>query len=122
MRSEYAVSLRDLRFHARVGIQPHERELPQPIEIDVTVWPADVPPGVAAGAAPPDYRAIYDLVANVVGADPIDYLEEIAMTIAQRSMGARNTRRVRVVVRKPHVPLPGPLAHAEVVIELSRDD
>ena len=32
----HEITLRAMRFHALVGILPHERELEQPIEIDVT--------------------------------------------------------------------------------------
>jgi dihydroneopterin aldolase len=32
-----------------------------------------------------------------------------------------NAQQVRIAVRKPNVALPGPLAHAEVVIERRRD-
>ena len=120
MRSEYAISLRGLRFHARVGILPHERELPQPIEIDVTVWPQP-PHDVPTMGKLLDYRSLYDLVAKVIGEGPIDYLEGLALAIAEGAMDAGNVRRVRVAARKPHVVLPGPAAHAEVVADLTRD-
>lgn len=108
------VSLVGLRFHARVGVLPHERELPQPVEIDVRVDrstatafdPADVL----------DYRALYD-VASAAVAEPVGYLEAIAAGVAERLLAAHRADRVRVAVRKPHVALPGPLAYAEVVLE-----
>ena len=60
-------------------------------------------------------------MAQVIGGGPIDYLEGLSLAIAERTMGAGNTNRVRVAARKPHVPLGGPVDHAEVVVDLTRD-
>ncbi len=57
------ITLRGLRFHALVGILPHERTVPQPIEVDLDVRVAD-------GDALVDYRALYDDVARVVSPGP----------------------------------------------------
>ena len=105
-----AVTLAGLRFHARVGILPHEREVPQPLELDVTAWPR-VPGRVL------DYRALYDAAADAVAAQPLSYLEDVAGDVAGRVLAAGEAARVRVAVRKPHVAMPGPLAYAEVVLE-----
>jgi 7,8-dihydroneopterin aldolase/epimerase/oxygenase len=102
------VTLRGMRFHVRVGILPHERELPQPLEVDVS---AHVAPGSIV-----DYRELYDAARAVVDAEPLDYLERIGDAIASRVLGVGGVRRVRVAVRKPHVALAGPLLHAEVVV------
>lgn len=108
------VTLRGMRFHALVGILPHERTVPQPIEIDVT---ATVPRGTVV-----DYREIYDITRAVVDAQPLDYLEHIGSAVADHALAIAGVRRVRVAVRKPHVALPGPLAHAEVVVVRERGD
>ena len=79
-----------MRFHALVGVLPHERVYPQPLEVDVTVWRAAPSDEAPDDDAVIDYRDIYDAVA------------------------------ARVAVRKPHVPLPGPLAYAEVVVDSGR--
>lgn len=97
-----------MRFHAIVGVLPHEREIPQPLEVDVTVWPDR--PGALV-----DYRSLYDAVQTCV-ATPIGFLEDAGDAIAERILANPNIRRVRVALRKPHVPLPGPVSHAEVVI------
>ena len=105
------ITLRAMRFHALVGILPHERTTPQPIEVDLHVRVNE-----AEGVV--DYRALYALTAEVIEAGPIDFLEEIGERVAQRAL-EHNTRvrAVRVAVRKPHVALAGPLAYAEVVVE-----
>jgi len=121
VQTNYEVALNRVSFHARVGILPHERELPQPIEVDVRVWPR-TPAGGGEGGLLLDYRQLYDLVASVVGEGPVDYLEGLALSIAERAMATDKANRVRVTVRKPHVPLPGPLDSAEVSIDLTRDD
>ena len=100
-----------MRFHARVGILPHERELPQPLEIDVDAWREGARTSVL------DYRSLYDATAAVVAGDALLYLEDIASRVADATLAAGDVSRVRVAVRKPHVALPGPLAHAGVVLE-----
>ncbi|HYD54067.1 MAG TPA: dihydroneopterin aldolase [Gemmatimonadaceae bacterium] len=108
------VSLRGMRFHARVGILPHEREFPQPLEIDLTVWLRPDGPVV-------DYRGLYDDAATVVAEGPLHYLEEIAEAVAARALARPRVARVQVAVRKPHVALAGPLDHAEVTVVRPRE-
>lgn len=120
VRTLYQIALRGMRFHARVGVLPHERELPQPIEIDLIVWPRAPENDPEVGMLQ-DYRQLYDMTAGVIGEGPHDFLEGIAAAVAERVMLAGTAHRVRVSVRKPHVPLPGLLDHAEVSIELTRD-
>jgi len=104
------ITLGAMRFHALVGVLPHERELPQPIDVDVTVHVSD---DIVL-----DYRRLYDAAATVIASAPIDYLEEIAERIAAAALALTPAvRGARVAVRKPHVALPGPLAFAEVVVE-----
>ena len=121
MQTNYEVALNGVTFHARVGVLPHEREFAQPIDVDVRVWPR-TPPGSVDGGSLLDYRQLYDLVAAVFDEGPIDYLEGLALSVAERAMATEKVTRVRVAARKPHVPLPGPLHNAEVVIELTRDE
>ena len=109
-----AVTLAGIRFHVRVGILPHERELPQPLEVDVTAWPAE---GNARDEGVFDYRALYAAAAAAVAHEPLAYLEDVAADVADRVLAAGTAGRVRVAVRKPHVAMPGPVAYAEVVLE-----
>ena|SRR6185312_1362348 len=112
----HEITLQAMRFHALVGVVAHERTVPQPIEIDLSVR-------VAAGSTVIDYRALYDIVARTFDDGPIDYLEEIGDRIALRTMQHDDRiRAVRVAVRKPHVALGGPLDYAQVVTERSADD
>ena len=109
------ITLRAMRFHALVGILPHEKVNPQPIEIDLMVTVTDEGDGVV------DYRRLYDAVAAIIDAGHIDFLEDVAERVASASLGVSpRVARVRVAVRKPHVALGGPLAHAEVRIDRIR--
>lgn len=110
----HEITLRAMRFHALVGILPHERDIPQPIEIDLTVT-------VAEGEGVIDYRELYGIAAGAV-AGQTSFLEGLADRIAKGALAhSPRVRTARVAVRKPHVALPGPLAHAEVVIERRAD-
>ncbi len=111
-----AITLRAMRFHALIGILPHERVVSQPLEIDLRVELRD-------GHGIVDYRALYALVSEVVSAGPIEYLEEAGERIARLALAHHpRVERARVAVRKPHVALGGPLDYAEVVVELAADD
>ena len=109
------ISLVAMRFHVRVGILPHEREHPQPLEIDVSVTRRDGQPGVL------DYRELYALASEQAAREPLDYLEDIASAIANRALTLDHVVSARVAVRKPNVLVGGPLAYAEVVAERARD-
>jgi len=113
-----------MRFHVLVGVLPHEQIHPQPLEVDVTVWRAPNVDDVAGRGAGDgdvvDYRALYDAVAARVTAGPLRYLEDVARTLVGDLLARPHVRRARVAVRKPHVPLGGPVAYAEVVVDSGR--
>jgi dihydroneopterin aldolase len=109
-----AITLAGMRFHVRVGVLPHERELPQPLEVDLTVHL------VAESDELLDYRRLYALTRELVDHEPLDYLEAIGGELAARCLALPQVASVRVAVRKPHVALGGPLAYAEVVVEQGR--
>lgn len=116
MTDRLCVSLAGMRFHARVGILPHERALPQPLEIDLDAWRTH------AHGAVLDYRALYDATAAVVATDELLYLEDVAARVADGALALGSIAQVRVAVRKPHVALPGPVAYAGVVLERAASD
>jgi dihydroneopterin aldolase len=105
------ITLRAMRFQALVGILPHERTTPQPVEIDLTVT-------VTEGEGVVDYRRLYDVTAAVIGEGHIEFLEDIAEQVATGALESSDrVARARVAVRKPHVALGGPLTYAEVRID-----
>jgi 7,8-dihydroneopterin aldolase/epimerase/oxygenase len=106
-----------MRFHVLVGVLPHEQTHPQPLEVDVTVWRTLGPEegGTREGGGlndVVDYRDLYEAVAARVTGTPLRFLEDIARTLVGDLLARPHVRRARVAVRKPHVPLPGPLAYA----------
>ena len=109
-----AITLHGMGFHTLVGVLPHEREHPQPLEIDLTAW-------VRPGNDVVDYRQLYAEVRDVVEASALFYLEELADSIAVRILEEFVVERVRIAVRKPHAAVGGPLTHAEVAVVRERD-
>jgi dihydroneopterin aldolase len=112
-----------MRFHALVGILHHEQIYPQPLEVDVTVWragPSDDAASPEGGDTVIDYRDLYNAVAARVNDGPLRFLEDVARTLVADLLARPRVRRARVAVRKPHVPLGGPLAYAEVVVDSGR--
>lgn len=110
---EREITLRAMRFHALIGILEHERTVPQPLEVDLSVR-------CAADGGILDYRRLYELVESVVSSGPIDYLETVADRITRIALEDPRVLLARVAVRKPHVAMPGPLAYAEVVVRRQR--
>jgi len=113
------VTLKGMRFHARIGVLPHEAEIAQSIEVDASLWVK------RAGSRPTakdivDYRRVYDLVADVVTKGHTAFLEEAGERIATRALELPLVQRVRIAIRKPNVALPGPLSYAEVALERER--
>lgn len=113
------VTLKAMRFHTRIGVLPHEAEIAQSVEVDLSVVVAR-PPGAAGARGIVDYRELYDIAAEVMSQQHHLYLEDVAEQIAARTLEVKAIRAARVCVRKPHVSLPGPLAYAEVAVERKR--
>jgi len=117
------ISLKGMRFHTLVGVLPHERHVPQPLELDLTVWlslrgagETDSLEGLL------DYRDLYALVADTVGQSHHRLLEALCEKVAQQVLALGTVDRVRVAARKPHAPLGGPVDCVEVVLERERGD
>ena len=104
-----AIMLHGMSFHTLIGVLPHEREHPQPIEIDLTAWVRKTEQIV-------DYRRLYAGVREAVDGKSLLYLEDLAESIVAKSFGEAAVERVRVVIRKPHAALGGPLHYAAVSI------
>jgi 7,8-dihydroneopterin aldolase/epimerase/oxygenase len=113
------VTLKAMRFHARIGALPHEAEIAQSIEVDASLW-VRRGDGQLSAKDIVDYRRVYDMVADVVTKGHISFLEEVGELIAERALQLPLVSKVRIAVRKPNVALPGPLAYAEVALERER--
>jgi dihydroneopterin aldolase len=112
------IALRGMHFHTRVGLLPHEEQMPQPLELDLTAWlplrrvgESDSPRALV------DYRDLYAIVADTVGTSHHRLLEALCERIAERVLAVEGVERVMVAARKPHAPIAGPVDRVEVVIE-----
>ena len=111
-----------MRFHTRVGVLPHERQIPQPLELDLTVWlPLRGAPEVDARAPQLDYRVLYTMVADTIGESHHRLLEALCEKIAKSALTLDGVERVTVAARKPHAPIGGPVDYVEVCLERSRE-
>ncbi len=119
MNQQHVVTLRAMRFHTHIGVLPHESEIAQSIEVDLSVWTGPVV-GASGSEGVLDYRRLYELVAAVVSKGHIRYLEQLVDRIAEGVLEIAEVSRVEVKARKPHVALPGPLMHAEVSLDRTR--
>ena len=112
------ITLKGMRFHTCVGLLPHEEHVPQPLILDLTVWASLR--GAGESDSPDqllDYRDLYAATAETVAGTRPVLLEGLCERIATRALQLAGVQRVRVVARKPHAPIPGPLDHVEVAIE-----
>lgn len=117
-----AITLKGMRFHTRVGLLPHEEHVPQPLELDLTVYlslrrlgETDSPRALL------DYRTLYQAVADTVGSSHHRFLEALCEKVAGRILALDSVHQVRVAARKPHAPIAGPLDYVEVAVERRRD-
>lgn len=121
MAASDCISLKGMRFHTLVGVLPHEQHVPQPIELDLTVWLSLRQVGQTdSPSALLDYRDLYRVVAETIGGSHHRLLEALCEKVASRVLSLGTVSRVRVAARKPHAPIPGPLDYVEVVLERER--
>jgi len=115
------ITLKGMRFHTRVGVLPHEQQVPQPLHVDLSVWLSLKRPGESDALKDAlDYRRLYAVVAETVGDSHHRLIEGLCERIASRVLALPEVERVRVEARKPHAAVDGPLEHVEVAVERTR--
>lgn len=117
------LSLLGMRFEARHGVFPHEKETPQPFEVDVVLH-ADLSRAAASDdlEATVDYAALRDLVTAIVTGPSFDLVEALAGAIARAALAATDPALVDAVevrIRKPQA-LDGDLDGPEITLLRSR--
>ena len=118
------IFLRGMRFMACHGVLPHEREVPQPFEVDVEMG-LDLR---AAGESDDlgdtvNYAKVYDVVSTVLTVTRKYLIEAIAEEIADDLLRDFDSLRwVRVTVHKPAAPIDGIFSDVGVTILRRRID
>ena len=118
------IFLRGMRFMACHGVLPHEREVPQPFEVDVEMG-LDLR---AAGESDDlddtvNYAEVYDVVSTVLTVTRKYLIEAIAEEIADDLLRDFDVLRlVRVTVHKPAAPIDGIFSDVGVSILRRRKD
>lgn len=111
------VQLRGLRFWARHGVYPEEREREQLFLVDVDLG-LDTRQAARFDdlKATVDYASVHQRVARIVTGPHQQLLETLADRIGRDLLDAFPVQFVRVRVAKPLAPLPGPADHAAVEV------
>ena len=118
------IFLRGMRFMACHGVLPHEREVPQPFEVDVEMG-LDLR---AAGEADDlrqtvNYAEVYDVVSTALTVTRKYLIEALAEEIAEDLLRDFDALRwVRVTVHKPAAPIDGIFSDVGVTILRRRKD
>ena len=118
------IFLRGMRFMACHGVLPHEREVPQPFEVDVEMG-LDLR---AAGESDDlgdtvNYAKVYHTVSSIMDGAPKQLIEALAEGIADDLLRDFDSLRwVRVTVHKPAAPIDGIFSDVGVTILRRRKD
>ena len=119
------LSLLGMRFEARHGVLPEERETAQPFEVDL-VLRTDLATAAERDAleATVDYAALYELVRALVEGRSYSLIEALAAAIARAVLAATDpdlVGEVEVRVRKPKAPIDGAFDTVEAAVTRRRD-
>ena len=99
---QQTLSLTGLRFNANVGILAHEKNAPQPIQVDAELSLGEQP------LAPRDddilhvldYRRVRQIIIDECTAEHLNLLESLIGKLAQRLMQLPGVQGVRVKIAK----------------------
>ena len=113
------IRIRNMMFYGFHGIYEYEREQGQKFFVDVEMTTKDEH---AAETDRPedgvDAAAVYSLVKTVIEEHRCYLLQALATHINKRILGSHpQLGAVRTTIRKPSVPISGPLDYVEVEVE-----
>jgi len=115
------ITLTGLRVFGRHGVFDFEREQGQDFVIDVRMRLS-----VARAAQTDDvtdtvhYGEVAERVAAIVGGDPVDLIETLAVRLADDLLGDERLQAVSVTVHKPQAPIEVAFADVSVTVHRTR--
>ena len=112
------IFLRGMRFMACHGVLPHEREIPQPFEVDVELELSLRAAGESDNLDDTvNYAKVYHTVSSIMDGAPKQLIEALAEEIADDLLRDFDSLRwVRVTVHKPAAPIDGMFSDVGVTI------
>lgn len=115
------IAIRGLRVRGHHGVLPEERRTGQLFGVDVVIE-TDVSAAADSDdlAATVDYAALSHQVAAIVGGDPVDLIETLAVRIADACLSRPLVAAVEVTVHKPQAPVGLPFDDVTVTVRRSR--
>ena len=114
------IEVRGLRVLGVIGVLPHERTEPQPLEIDLDLYVDLRAPGASDDLTDTvDYGAVTTMAVEVA-AGPFDLLERLAERLAHETLRFEGVERVEVAVRKLRPPVAADVATTGVRIVRER--
>ncbi|RJP26064.1 MAG: dihydroneopterin aldolase [Candidatus Abyssobacteria bacterium SURF_5] len=120
MSANDKIILKGMLFSASVGVSDWERDVPTSLEVDLELQ-ADLQKACMSDNLHDtiNYSELYDLVGETVGSRHHNLLESLAQEIADGVLKQHACRSVIIRIRKPHPPVKGVCAYAEVEITRS---
>jgi dihydroneopterin aldolase/2-amino-4-hydroxy-6-hydroxymethyldihydropteridine diphosphokinase len=115
------IELRGLRLVTIVGVLDHERQSPQPLELDIVLH-VDLTDACNSDELDDtvDYGAVTELVEKIAAQHHDLLLERLAGRVAEAVLEQPRVEEVEVTVRKLRPPLPSDIATSGVHIRRSR--
>ena len=96
------LTLTGLRFDANLGILAHEKQMPQPIQVDaeLSLGAQPLEPHDDDIAHVLDYRKVRQIIIDECTAEHVNLLESLIGKVAQRLMLLPGVRGVRIKIAK----------------------
>ncbi len=109
-----------IKLHPRIGVTSDERCLPQPCQLDLTLW-GDFEAAASTDSLDMaiDYSRVIDLVAEIAHCREYHLLETLAYQVARRVLQSFPASRVGVKVCKRPASLMEKIDFVEIEIEQS---
>jgi len=111
------IILKNMTFYAFHGVHEYEREQGQRFYVDLEIETDASEAGASDNLNNTvDYTSVYRQVKDIVENHRYQLLEALATSIADAVLDMNRVRGVRVGIRKPSVPIPGPIDYVEIDI------
>ncbi|NLB59823.1 MAG: dihydroneopterin aldolase [Lentisphaerae bacterium] len=96
------IELRRLRLDCLIGVEPAERQQPQPIILDIKLY-GDWGPAARGDnlAAAVDYAELHQRIVALVQNSKFHLLEALAQAVAEVVLAEKRVTAVEVVIEKP---------------------